>query len=73
MRGPLDPKIFDNFSIESASKEKMAQTKFNMIGNIVEILEKFRFLMSKGFSPPFQAFDWDEKGLKMTEKTEKSL
>ena len=51
----------------------MAQTKFNMIENIVEILEKFWFLMSKGFSSPFQAFDWGEKGQKMNEKTEKSL
>ena len=51
----------------------MAQTKFNMIGNIVEISEKIWFLMSKGFSPPFEAFVWGETGQKINEKTEKSL
>ena len=49
----------------------MTQTKFNMIGNIVEISEKFLFLMSKGFSPPIEAFDWGETGQKLTKKLNK--
>ena len=49
----------------------MAQTKFSMIGNIVKISEKFWFLMSKRFSPPFEAFVWGETGQKMNKKQKK--
>ena len=42
-RGPLDHKNYDKTSFQNIYKFVFVKTKFNVVGNVVEISEKIKF------------------------------